>query len=55
MLNQKKNEINWTFEEEFLFFEAHTFLGNKWKRYSEMSSRSFLIILSVSLAIYIFI
>ena len=32
----KKNEMSWSFEEEFLFFEAHTFLGNKWKRYSQI-------------------
>ena len=36
MLNQKKKNIDWLFEEEFIFFEAHTFLGNKWKRYSEI-------------------
>ena len=30
----RKNEMSWSFEEEFLFFEAHTFLGNKWKKYS---------------------
>ena len=32
----KKNEMSWSFEEEFLFFEAHTFLGNKWKKYSQI-------------------
>ena len=32
----RSNEITWSFEEEFLFFEAHTFLGNKWKRYSQI-------------------
>ena len=32
----RKNEICWSFEEEFLFFEAHTILGNKWKRYSQI-------------------
>ena len=32
----RKNEMSWSFEEEFLFFEAHTFLGNKWKRYSQI-------------------
>ena len=32
----KKNEMSWSFEEEFLFFEAHTFLGNKWKGYSQI-------------------
>jgi hypothetical protein len=32
----RKNEMSWSFEEEFLFFEAHTFLGNKWKRYSHI-------------------
>jgi len=32
----RSNEITWSFEEEFLFFEAHTFLGNKWKKYSQI-------------------
>ena len=32
----RKNEISWSFEEEFLFFEAHSFIGNKWKRYSQI-------------------
>ena len=32
----RKNEMSWSFEEEFLFFEAHTFLGNKWKKYSQI-------------------
>ena len=32
----KRNEVEWTLEEEYLFFEAHTFLGNKWKRYSSI-------------------
>ena len=35
----RKNEISWSFEEEFLFFEAHSFLGNKWKRYSSIISK----------------
>ena len=32
----RSNEITLSFEEEFLFFEAHTFLGNKWKKYSQI-------------------
>ena len=32
----RSNEITWSSEEEFLFFEAHTFLGNKWKKYSQI-------------------
>ena len=32
----RSNEITWSFEEEFLFFEAHSFIGNKWKRYSQI-------------------
>jgi len=35
-LNQKrfrKEDIVWTFEEEYLFFESHNILGNKWKKY----------------------
>ena len=32
----RKNEISWSFEEEFLFFESYSFLGNKWKRYSQI-------------------
>ena len=32
----RSNEITWSLEEEFLFFEAHTFLGNKWKKYSQI-------------------
>ena len=35
----KRNEVEWTLEEEYLFFEAHTFLGNKWKRYSSIISK----------------
>jgi hypothetical protein len=30
----RKNIVSWTFEEEYLFFESHSFLGNKWKKYS---------------------
>ena len=32
----RSNEITWSFEEEFLFFEAHTSLGNKWQKYSQI-------------------
>ena len=34
----RKNLVSWTFEEEYLFFESHSFLGNKWKKYSLLFS-----------------
>lgn len=36
LLNHKrfrKEDIIWTFEEDYLFFESHNILGNKWKKY----------------------
>lgn len=29
----RKDDILWTLEEEFLFFEMHLHLGNKWSKY----------------------
>ena len=29
----RKEDILWTIEEEFLFFEMHLHLGNKWFKY----------------------
>ncbi len=31
--NRKKG-LTWTLEEEYLLFESHLILGNKWKEYS---------------------
>jgi len=37
-INKKKRhrraDVIWTLEEEYIFFEAHKFLGNQWKKFS---------------------
>ena len=35
----RRNDVDWSLEEEYLFFEAHSFLGNKWKKYSSLISK----------------
>ena len=31
---KRKKGLTWTLEEEYLLFESHLILGNKWKEYS---------------------
>ena len=33
---KRKKGLNWTLEEEYLLFESHLILGNKWKEYSSI-------------------
>ena len=30
----RRADVIWTLEEEYIFFEAHKFLGNQWKKFS---------------------
>ena len=34
----RNNIVSWSFKEEYLFFESHSFLANKWKKYSLLFS-----------------
>ena len=44
--NRKKGLI-WTIEEEYLLFESHLILGNKWKEYSSIIHSKLLILYNI--------